>query len=123
MSKRDIVYNRYVYIKHTLYQLYTCVILNDFDCNCMLDKVLLKYIDAYLLVFGEINTHVIMRKFSIGRIKSSRIFTVYREGRPTNMRYDSSRKCYVKGVVFESIHLKDESATRFLAAIDTVFTD
>ena len=111
-----------MYLKHTLYQLYTCFILNGFDGNCMFDKVLLKYIDAYLLVFGEINTHVIMRKFSIGRIKSSRIFTVYREGRPTNMHYDSSRKCYVKGVVFEPIHLKDESATRFLAAIDTVFT-
>ena len=39
------------------------------------------------------------------------------------MRYDSSRKCYVKGVVFEPTHFKYESATRFLAAIDTVFTD
>ena len=37
------------------------------------------------------------------------------------MRYDFSRKCYVKGAVFEPIYLKDESATRFLAAIDTVF--
>lgn len=110
-----------MYLKYTLYQLYTCFALNGFDGNCMLDKVLLKYIDAYLLVFGEINTCVIMRKFSIGRIKSSRIFTVYRGGRPTNMRYDSSRKCYVKGFVFEPIHLKDESATRFLATIDTVF--
>jgi hypothetical protein len=89
----------------------------------MLDNVLLKYIDAYLLVFGEINTHVIMQRFAICRAKSSRIFTVYREGRPTNMHYDSSRKCYIKGFVFEPIYLKDESATRFLAAIDTVFTD
>ena len=39
------------------------------------------------------------------------------------MRYDFSRKYYVKGAVFEPIYLKDESATRFLAAIDTVFTD
>ncbi|MEC6816974.1 hypothetical protein VXS05_18315 [Photobacterium toruni] len=89
----------------------------------MLDKVLLKYIDAYLLVFGEINTRVMMQKFDICRAKSSRLFTIYREGRPTNMRYDSSRKCYVKGVVFEPTHLKDESATQFLAAIDIVFTD
>ncbi|KAE8175720.1 MULTISPECIES: hypothetical protein [Photobacterium] len=89
----------------------------------MLNNVLLKYIDAYLLIFGEINTHVMMQKFDICRAKASRVFTIYREGRPTNMRYDSSRKCYVKGFVFEPIHLKDESATRFLAAIDTVFTD
>ncbi|MCD9492599.1 hypothetical protein GLP30_17250 [Photobacterium phosphoreum] len=89
----------------------------------MLNNVLLKYIDAYLLIFGEINTHVMMQKFDICRAKASRVFTIYRKGRPTNMRYDSSRKCYVKGFVFEPIHLKDESATRFLAAIDTVFTD
>ena len=89
----------------------------------MLDNVFLKYIDAYLLVFGEINTQVMMQKFEICRAKSSRIFTIYREGRPTNMRYDFSRKYYVKGAVFEPIYLKDESATRFLAAIDTVFTD
>lgn len=89
----------------------------------MLNNVLLKYIDAYLLTFGEINTQVMMQKFDICRAKASRVFTIYREGRPTNMRYDSSRKCYVKGFVFEPIHLKDESATRFLAAIDTVFTD
>ena len=110
-------------MKYALYQLYAFVILDGFDGNCMLDKVLLKYIDAYLLTFGEINTHVMMQKFDICRAKASRVFTIYREGRPTNMRYDSSRKCYVKGFVFEPIHLKDESATRFLAAIDTVFTD
>ena len=112
-----------MYLKYTLYHLYTYVVLNIFDGKSMLVKVFLRYIDAYLLVFGEINPHVIMRKFSLGRIKSSRIFTVYREGRPTNMRYDSSRKCYVKGFVFEPLHLKDESAPRFLAAIDTVFID
>ncbi|MBY3790696.1 hypothetical protein HPQ32_20415 [Photobacterium carnosum] len=88
----------------------------------MLDNVFLKYIDAYLLIFGEINTQVMMRKFDICRAKSSRIFTIYREGRLTNMHYDSSRKCYVKGFVFEPLHLKDESATQFLAAIDIVFT-
>lgn len=87
----------------------------------MLDNVFLKYIDAYLLIFGEINTQVMMQKFDICRAKSSRVFTIYREGRPTNMRYDSSRKCYVKGFIFEPIHLKDESATQFLAAIDIVF--
>lgn len=64
-----------------------------------------------------------MQKFDICRAKVSRVFTIYREGKPTNMRYDNSRKCYVKGFVFEPIHLKDESATRFLSAIDTIFTD
>jgi hypothetical protein len=102
--------------------LYTCILLDGFVDISLLDNVFLKYIDAYLLVFGEINTQVMMQKFEICRAKSSRIFTIYREGRPTNMRDDFSRKCYVKGAVFEPIYLKDESAPRFLAAIDTVFT-
>ena len=67
MSKIDSVYNRYVYMKYTLYQLYIYVILNAFDGNCMLDKVLLKYIDAYLLVFGEINTQVMMQKLVLSQ--------------------------------------------------------
>jgi hypothetical protein len=46
----------------------------------MLDNVFLKYIDAYLLVFGEINTQVMMQKFEICRAKSSRIFTIYKRG-------------------------------------------
>ena len=101
--------------------MHTCILLDGFVGISMLDNVFLKYIDAYLLVFGEINTQVMMKKFDICRAKSSRVFTIYREGRPTNMHYDSSRKCYVKGFVFEPIYLKDESATRFLAAIDIVF--
>ena len=54
-------------MKYTLYQLYIYVILNAFDGNCMLDKVLLKYIDAYLLVFGEINTQVMMQKLVLSQ--------------------------------------------------------
>ena len=60
--------------------MYTCIFLGEFIGISMLDNVFLKYIDAYLLVFGEINTQVMMQKFEICRAKSSRIFTIYKRG-------------------------------------------
>lgn len=54
-----------MYLKWTLCKYDTYSILNGFVGNSMLNNVLLRYIDAHLLVFGEINTHVIMQKFHV----------------------------------------------------------
>ncbi len=87
----------------------------------MIDNVMLKYIDAKLLVFGEIKSNDICQIFGYGRIKVSRLFQVYLKERPTNMKYAPAKKCYVKGFVFEPVFLQDDNPRLFLDAIELVF--
>ncbi|MGR5201001.1 hypothetical protein ACPV39_22055 [Photobacterium damselae] len=88
----------------------------------MINNIILKYIDAKLLIYGEIKSNDICQRFGYGRIKVSRLFQVYLKERPTNMKYVPAKKCYVIGFVFEPVFLKDDSPRLFLDAIELVFS-
>lgn len=87
----------------------------------MINNAMLKYIDAKLLVFGEIKTNDICQLIGCSRVKASQLFQVYLKERPTNMKYVPAKKCYVKGFVFEPVFLKDNNPRLFLDAIELVF--
>lgn len=86
-----------------------------------LDKTILRFIDAYLLVHEQINTKVITTTFDVKRCKASRLFKIYRDDRPSNMRYEPSLKLYKKGFVFTPTHLGLIPAQTYLDSINISF--
>ncbi|HFD4007879.1 hypothetical protein [Vibrio harveyi] len=82
------------------------------------DLIMLRFIDAYLIVYEQINAPVLMEHFGIARAKASSLFKIYRDERPSNMKYEFSIKAYKKGIVFTPEYLKDKSAIRFLDALE-----
>lgn len=86
----------------------------------MNNNVLLAYIDARLIVFGDIKSSNVCDVFGCGRIKASRLFQLYLNQRPSNMKYQASKKCYVQGYVFEPVFLGKRNARQFLDALELI---
>lgn len=86
------------------------------------DGAILRYIDAFLMLHGKIQTNDVCEAFAVGRAKASKMFTVYREEKPSNMRYETTLTCYVKGVNFEPAFLsKSITPFTFLASVDVFY--
>ncbi|MCD9504056.1 hypothetical protein GLP37_17945 [Photobacterium phosphoreum] len=89
----------------------------------MINNTILSFIDAKLMVENEIKSTDICSVFGCSRVKASRVFQVYLTQRPSNMKYIASKKCYVKGFVFEADFLGNRNPRLFLDAIDLIFIE
>lgn len=85
------------------------------------DNAIYMFIDAYLIVHGEISRKVVCDTFGIASVKASQIFSAYSENRPSNMRYVCAKKRYIKGIVFTHDHLGSISALQYLDAVDLLY--
>ena len=85
------------------------------------DKAILMFIDAFLIVNGEIKRSDLIDTFGIKLSKSSALLKVYSDNRPSNMRYSNAKKRYIKGSVFTADHLVKLSALQYLDAVDLLF--
>lgn len=87
------------------------------------EMIVLCYIDAYVDLYGEINSTVITSKLPIHRTKVSGLFTRYLKLKPSNLRNVGGQRGYIKGYSFERLYLKDESSLSFINAIDIAFKE
>lgn len=85
------------------------------------DNVVYMFIDAYLIVHGEISRKVLCETFGIANVKASALFKEYSLNRPSNMRYSCAHKKYIKGIIFTADHLGKISPLQYLEAIDLLF--
>ena len=65
------------------------------------ELMIMRFIDAYVDLHGEINTTTIINQFPIHRTKASRIVQLYLKPKPSNLRYVPSKSCHLKGFSFE----------------------
>lgn len=89
--------------------------------RALLDDVVLKYIDAKLLVDGYITTKDLNVVFTLGRQKSSKLFSCYREASPNNMVHDLNKRKYVIGSGFKAVYLRDKCPKEYLKSTTIVF--
>jgi len=90
----------------------------------MSKKVEFKFIEAVLIVDGQINTKRIIEVFGCGRQWASRLFKEYKENCPKNMVYkpQGAGSCYHMTDDFEAKYLKGDPE-EYLACIEVVFAD
>lgn len=86
------------------------------------ELAVLKFIDAYLDLNGEINSVVLTTQFPIHRTKASKILGVYLDldGTPASLRYSHAKRKYEKGYLFKKRYLTG-SSLQYLDAIELVF--
>lgn len=87
------------------------------------ELMVLKFIDAYLDLYGVINSSAITRTFPIHRTKASNILSKYidLDGDPASVRYSFRDRHYKKGIYFKKRYLGDDSSLLFINAVDIVF--
>ena len=81
---------------------------------------MLKFIDAYVDLNGEINLSVLTSLFSVHRTKASKVISLYKQQAPSNLRYDLSAKSYLKTLLFNKEFLSEDSF-RYITAIELIF--
>ena len=79
----------------------------------------LEFIEFRLFWDGALQRSDIMRKFNVSAPQASKDIRAYRESVPTNIDYDSSKKCFVAGKAFEAKHYTPNAA-RYLAQIGAI---
>lgn len=86
------------------------------------DLVLYKFIDAYVDLYGEINTVILTNQFHMHRTKASKIFTQYKkhELNGNNLRFDEGKAKYVRTATFKKNFLLDDSSLFFLNSVEVV---
>lgn len=87
-----------------------------------LELIILRFIDAYVDLNGELNVSIIADTFHMHRSTASAILTKYQKKKPSNLKYDLSKKKYVKGYTFEKVFLIKESAFLYLNAIELIYS-
>lgn len=85
------------------------------------ELMIMRFIDAYVDLHGEINSTTIINQFPIHRTKASKIIQLYLKDKPSNLRYVLSKTRYLKGFSFEKLYLKDESSLTYLNAMELAF--
>lgn len=92
--------------------------------KALLDGVILKYIDAKLIVDGHVNATDLKKIFNISRPKSSRIFSQYRSVSPNNMVHSVSERRYViDESAFTSTYLKGYKPEDYINSINMIFSN
>ena len=64
----------------------------------------LRFIEFLLGQYGNFNRSAIMYYFGVGEAQATRDISCYSEIAPSNIDYDASARCYVKGREFERIY-------------------
>lgn len=108
-------------VNATLSELATSNLGTTMNQKRAFELMIMRFIDAYVDLHGEINTTTIINQFPIHRTKASRIVQLYLKPKPSNLRYVPSKSCYLKGFSFEKLHLKDESSLTYLNAMELAF--
>lgn len=89
-----------------------------------IERAILRFVDAQLDLYGEIRVTTISNQFHINRSKASAVLAVYRNNEKSrkNLKYDVSKKCYVRAMLFEAAYL-DGSSLSYLNACDQLFSE
>lgn len=87
----------------------------------LLDDVVLKLIDAKLVLNGHVTSKDIYRHVGLSRQKVSRIFQKYLEANPNAMKYIPSQKKYVASDKFKPSFLENTNAGDYIEATIIVF--
>lgn len=87
----------------------------------LLDDVVLKLIDAKLLLNGHVTTIDIYRHLGLSRQKASKKFQDYLAANPNSMIYDPAKRKYIASDTFKPYFLGDIKAGEFVDAVITVF--
>lgn len=82
--------------------------------------MVLKFIDAYLDLHGEINAKIITDQFGLHRSTASALMTKYRDIRPGNTRFKVGKNVHERTYIFEKTILKT-SSFEYLNAIELAF--
>lgn len=87
----------------------------------LLDDVVLKLIDAKLILNGSVTSVDIYRHLGLGRQKVSKVFQIYLESNPDSMIYSPKKKKYVVTPTFQPAFLTEQKAGEFIDALIVVF--
>lgn len=87
----------------------------------LLDDVVLKLIDAKLLLNGHVTSKDIYRHLGLGRQKVSKVFQGYLAANPDSMIYVPAKGKYMATESFKPFFLGDVKAGEFVDALITVF--
>ncbi|EKF9265773.1 hypothetical protein O1B53_002963 [Vibrio cholerae] len=87
----------------------------------LLDEVVLKLIDAKLLLNGHVTSKDIYRHLGLSRQKVSEVFQDYLAANPDSMIYVPAKKKYIATDYFKPCFLGDVKAGAFVDALITVF--
>jgi hypothetical protein len=89
-----------------------------------IERAILRFIDAHLDLYAEIRVTTITHQFHINRSKASAVLAVYRthEKSRKNLRYDVSKKVYIRSMLFEAAFLEGSSLS-YLNACDQLFCE
>jgi hypothetical protein len=81
-------------------------------------KLRFALIEALIITSGSFQRNDLITMMKMSSAKATRTISFYQEKSPTNIRYDSSEKCYVKGEEFVPVLFDDERhALQFLKDI------
>lgn len=87
----------------------------------LLDDVVLKLIDAKLMINGSVNSADIYRHLGLGRQKVSKVFQDYLAANPDSMVYVPAKRKYIAAPEFEPYFLGNTRPGEFLDALIVVF--
>ncbi len=103
------------YNVESFYMIYRLEIVNQTEA---FNRVLMQYIEAYLEVYGHINSQALCLQFHMHRSKASAVITNYRKAHPSNIR-DNMDNRYSKSYTFKRKYL-EVSAVHFLESVEVV---
>lgn len=89
--------------------------------RALIDEIVLRYIDAKLMVDGHITTKDINGIFDISRQKSSNLFTIYKDAAPKNMVHDLKQKKYIVQTGFLPAYLGEQDPSLYIESLKVVF--